>query len=898
MQVKNLTQDTIWAPGSSYGQDQVPAVSVLLPTFRRGKSSLFRRCVESILAQTLNNIELIIIDDASTDGTADQINEFQRRDGRVSYLRHQQNIGLPAISEYEGYIRARGSRIAFAFDDTIFNPDALERLLSEALLTPWAVIYGHIEWPYYDQVEERVITTRLGAAISQGALRTTNFIPNSAVLMPREIIDDVGLYDPHILVARVCDWDLWRRVASRYELRFVDVPVGVEEGMISSDSLGNTYSLDTWAAEEWKRTERNERLRPANFPSYEVLLPDDTHGLSTRMVCDRVWKTHAKQRSWSTAALEVLPQEQGGYTLVVTVGHDASVSLCFDFLPQALAKRIRVVVFSMGALEDLARATCVIFVRAIEPYRVWIDAAVTLGIPIYYLLDDNLPLLAQHGEYSALGEDLSLTGLKQNLLAFEGVMLTSPKLVSYFEEHALHRNLIYYPVGCNDQRPIFVDHRFPKEPDEITIAFAGGAHRLSSLWGVVVPALALLAREVPKLHLVFRETYEPKHIEMLASLPSNIRVTMLSFEPDYVFALRRFARYAPDIALHAPSETCNNPYKTFHPLLTARLIDAVPVMPITAPYHDILQTGCAAFVANPFDIESWLEVLRELVSSQQLQLNIKKRNAEFCATVFSCEQHTRIFDLIYQKHGGEPSWLEQSARLYKLCGFLLRFGIKTGVKDANAANAIVAENLARESELAIAINAEREAASRDFFESKLFQLASEIAKLRNRVRYSRLGRATPKDEDLFLQLTPAFDRLKLFSERIGWKKERSSLELSESLTGIPYREYSIDKLSISIRAISVAFSADWICTGVIGLEVVDSGGKLCEQVCRDLDQLSISEPVLFELAKLIPIDSGPIRIRVFARSETPIYIFEFANRRMAGLLADKHTPFMELISDN
>src|SRR4051812_4886578 len=99
MQVKDLIRGTIWLPGSDWDPNRQPKISVLLPTFRRGKSGLFRRCVNSVLSQTLEDLELIIVDDASTDGTADQIAEFQKRDRRVSCLRHSSNIGLPAISE-------------------------------------------------------------------------------------------------------------------------------------------------------------------------------------------------------------------------------------------------------------------------------------------------------------------------------------------------------------------------------------------------------------------------------------------------------------------------------------------------------------------------------------------------------------------------------------------------------------------------------------------------------------------------------------------------------------------------------------------------------------------------------------------------------------------------------
>ena len=116
-------------PSRDY-QSAKPEVSVLLPTFRRAKSGLFEKAVQSVLHQSFESLELIIIDDASTDGTADLIARFMKEDARVSCIRHQYNIGLPAISEYEGYMRARGEYIAFIFDDNEWEPRALEETIS------------------------------------------------------------------------------------------------------------------------------------------------------------------------------------------------------------------------------------------------------------------------------------------------------------------------------------------------------------------------------------------------------------------------------------------------------------------------------------------------------------------------------------------------------------------------------------------------------------------------------------------------------------------------------------------------------------------------------------------------------------------------------------------------
>ncbi|WP_427310506.1 glycosyltransferase [Cupriavidus sp. H39] len=905
MKVGDLVAGTVWMPGTAYETETKPEISVLLPTFRRGASGMFLDSVKSILSQTLSNIELIIIDDASSDGTFEQIVEIQKLDSRVSCLRHPKNLGLPAISEYEGYLRARSEKISFAFDDTTFNPDALERLLEESKRTPHAVVFGHIELPMRDAFTGVITTVKLGSQISQGLLRSSNFIPNSAVLVPRHILDDVGLYDPHIVLARVCDWDLWRRIAERYELRFVDVSVGRENGVISSDSLGNTYSYDAWAAEEWCRTARNERLRPSNFHHYEVLGSDPSHGASTRDICNALATKHAQSRGWDLANSELSDHVEDGYTLIVAISYDASVSLCFDLLPQHLAKRVRVAIYTTGGgLEELARATSVIFVRGVESYRVWIDAAKAMQIPMYYILDDNLPLLAEHHEYSAPGEDFSLDTFRKSLTIFESVFLTSEKLVGYFRDHDLHHDPIYYPVACADQRPLYVDFHHPKIEGEITLAFAGGTHRTKGLWDVIFPALTkLCADETLRVHFVIPQTAELEHLDRLRRLPSNLRVSMLSFEPCYMFAMRRFARYKPDIVLHAPSATRNNPYKTLHPVLAAHLLDAVAVMPNTPPYDEISQRNCAVIVNDPFNSDSWYRELRSLVQKERDVDALKAGNASLCAQMFSCERNAEIFREMNRRHGGEPSWAVQSHRLHKLNSFMLKLGIKTGIVTANAEHA---KTMAAQAEVFSALEAtaaERQrhieaaaARQQEQADAIIESMAHELDQYRAAQGNTWRNRFGLVKVDLWDDVSPSFRDVKAFSESAGWRQRRSALGLSESLHRIPYREYRITPYKHGLlRAVRFAVAAACQPKGLLGLEVVSPDNTILDHVVLQIAEQDLHQPVEFKTRSVHLTSPGPWKLRIFVQSRLPVYLYEFSNRRLFGLKKETPTPFMELL---
>jgi hypothetical protein len=863
MKVKELVRDTVWIPGSGYDEASKPKVSVLLPTFRRGKSGLFRRCVDSILAQTLTDIEIIIVDDASTDGTAGQIADFMARDGRISCLRHLRNIGLPAISEYEAYLRARADRFAFAFDDTIFNEDALERLLDESLLTPHAAVYGHIEWSNKDPQSGQIVTARLGLERSQGLLRVGNHIPNNAVLLPRKIIEDVGFYDPHVLMARVCDWDLWQRIAERYDLRYVDVAVGVEGGTMTSDSLGKTYELDSWATAEWMHVPRDVQLRPANMGEYEILAHHPNHGSGTQTVTHRAAAQHARARQWPAPPPPVETDTEG-YILVVTVQYNASTSLCFDMLPEDVARRVRIIQYNgVFGVEEMARATCVIFVRHIAMFRTWITAAKAIGVPSYFFLDDNLPLLIETGEVTVGEEDYRLVQFREDMKVFDGALLSNRHLVEYFRENLLHDQLYYFPVSFANQDTLTPDYSHAARKGETVIAFAGGSHRAKGLWEVVVPALKKVVSEGAMIHLVTPESHDESHQLALENLPDGLRITTMPYDVGYMFAMRRFARFAPDIVVHAPSDTKNNIYKTLNPLVAATLLDAVLVVPEAPPYDQVAGIGNVVIVKDPGKPLSWYMTLNDLVHGKFDIESIKAKNHAFCIEQFSGVENSRILSEMLARHGGEVIWPEQVKRLNKLAAWQRT---TIGVPAATARG-----------------------------ENANYSLANEIASYRRALRYSLRLRVMRPNADLWNAVAATFLPLKTASKKMGWRRSGSSLELSDSLHDIPFREYRIMPPNGKLTAVLLAISVDIASTGQIGIEIANPDNDVKDHVVVDLARQNLSAPVQFDLSD-IAVRAGEIwSIRVFAHSKTPVYIYEFINRRLFGMLFREPTPFMQFI---
>ncbi len=104
--------------------DHDPLVSVVTPVFNPG--SLLSRTVESLLAQTLSDFELIAVDDGSTDGSREALQAFAARDPRIRVILHPENRRTPTARN-TGIEAARGEFVAFQNHDDHAEPERLER---------------------------------------------------------------------------------------------------------------------------------------------------------------------------------------------------------------------------------------------------------------------------------------------------------------------------------------------------------------------------------------------------------------------------------------------------------------------------------------------------------------------------------------------------------------------------------------------------------------------------------------------------------------------------------------------------------------------------------------------------------------------------------------------------
>ena len=105
-----------------------PLFSIIIPVYNTEK--YLARCLDSVVSQTMDDIEILCVDDASTDSCPEILAEYAERDNRLNVWTHAENK-TPSISRKEGVERARGKYILFVDSDDALEPDACERLAEE-----------------------------------------------------------------------------------------------------------------------------------------------------------------------------------------------------------------------------------------------------------------------------------------------------------------------------------------------------------------------------------------------------------------------------------------------------------------------------------------------------------------------------------------------------------------------------------------------------------------------------------------------------------------------------------------------------------------------------------------------------------------------------------------------
>lgn len=209
---------------------QAPLVSVCIPTYCGAK--YLPMAIDSVLEQSLGDFELIVIDNASPDNTADVVARY--RDPRIRYLRNSSNLG--AERNWNRCLEeARGRYFKLLPTDDLIFPDTLERqvgILEDDKAGRLALVFGarNIIDSAGRSIAKRSLTRKKEGVISGGDLvrrcisSGTNLIGEpGGVLFRKQLADQIGKFDATI--PYVVDLDYWVRLLAYGDAYYLDKPV-------------------------------------------------------------------------------------------------------------------------------------------------------------------------------------------------------------------------------------------------------------------------------------------------------------------------------------------------------------------------------------------------------------------------------------------------------------------------------------------------------------------------------------------------------------------------------------------------------------------------------------------------------------------------------------------------
>lgn len=200
---------------------RTPLVSVIIPTYNRVKT--LPTAVESVLGQTYGNVEVIIVDDGSTDGTQEYVRGIV--DSRVRYMRSTANRG-PSAARNQGVRQAQGRYVAFQDSDDEWHADKLEKQMSLLLDTAHGYDLVYCEFTQYREgIQRGVVPSReISPECKRGeilaVLLLQPMIGTPTIVVKRDDFLQAGGFNEHLRTFE--DYEFTLRFAQNHHIGFVE----------------------------------------------------------------------------------------------------------------------------------------------------------------------------------------------------------------------------------------------------------------------------------------------------------------------------------------------------------------------------------------------------------------------------------------------------------------------------------------------------------------------------------------------------------------------------------------------------------------------------------------------------------------------------------------------------
>jgi glycosyltransferase involved in cell wall biosynthesis len=241
-----------------------PKVSVIVPTYNR--RAMLVEAIDSVLAQSTQSFELIVIDDGSTDGTAEQLTRL----GKAIRFERIEHCG-PGAARNRGVELASAPLIAFLDSDDLWAPTKLERQLAFMSANPDCAISQTNEiWIRNGRrVNPGLRHRKRSGDIFIASLRTC-LISTSATMMRTELFRSLTGFDESMLAAE--DYDLWLRILIDHEAGLLDELLVTRRAGHPDQLSATTPALDRFRILALTKLLADERLSPARQTAVDIVL--------------------------------------------------------------------------------------------------------------------------------------------------------------------------------------------------------------------------------------------------------------------------------------------------------------------------------------------------------------------------------------------------------------------------------------------------------------------------------------------------------------------------------------------------------------------------------------------------------------------------------------------------
>ena len=222
----------------------MPKISVIIPTYNAEK--FLDRTIESVLAQTFKDWELIIVDDFSKDNTREIIKKWEKIDERISSIFLDKNSGGPAHPKNIGMEKVKGEYVAFLDHDDEWLPEKLEKQISILEKDPSIGLITCGGFVLNDDNGKLIGKLTLDNIPSEGIFPSIFFknfmFSNTSLIIPKSVINKLGPRDEELSVAD--DSEYYFRIASAgYKFYIIHEPLFIYHIYQSSTSKRSLTSI-------------------------------------------------------------------------------------------------------------------------------------------------------------------------------------------------------------------------------------------------------------------------------------------------------------------------------------------------------------------------------------------------------------------------------------------------------------------------------------------------------------------------------------------------------------------------------------------------------------------------------------------------------------------------------